>query len=367
MKQLSGVLLMLVLTGPFVLSKPHSSTIPIIPSFKRPNSAGKPRELNILHGESLHIYLFCDLENLNTEKVWCKEELKACLPQTHPVIFSEPEWKVLTMASNKKVKLGDSRKGCVSVHMTNVEVEDSGLYWFGLLHGRKIDYLSPIKMVVHKVTGRNFMVYPTTSKTLLLRKHNFFSTSVLSISVPSTTNSLATFRTPSFESPSKAEWRPVEVTVIRGEPLSMVGFCGQQHLKKKKIWCKGELCDPKAPGQLLGPGWKNLTTDPNQRIIIRDSTNGCTSLSMTDLQLEDSGIYWFGFLDGWNIIPFKKLTVIVQEEQKNHGNVTITKENNPSIYHVALAVGSSMAGILIIAFISILILMMFTKSNVRDA
>lgn len=137
--------------GPFVLSTTHSLTRPIIPSFERPKAAGRNQELNILQGESLRIYLFCDQENVNKEKVWCKEELlKACLPHTNPVIFSEPEWKVLTMASNKKIKLGDSRKGCASVHMTTVEVEDSGLYWFGLLYGQKIDYLSPIKLVVHK-------------------------------------------------------------------------------------------------------------------------------------------------------------------------------------------------------------------------
>lgn len=93
-------------------------------------------------------------------------------------------------------------------------------------------------------------------------------------------------------------------------------FCGQQHLKTKKVWCKGELlkeCDIKAHGQVLGAGWKYLTTEPNQRVIIRDSINGCISLFMSDLQLEDSGIYWFGFLDGWDIVPLKRITVIVQE------------------------------------------------------
>ncbi|XP_060089260.1 uncharacterized protein LOC132567599 [Heteronotia binoei] len=229
MKQLSSFLLMLVLTGSFVLSKTHSPTTPIIPFFERPNEAGRNQELNILQGESLRIYLFCDQEHLNTAKVWCKEEpLKGCLLRTNPVIFSEPEWKVLTMASNQKVKLGDSRKSCASVHMTTVEVEDSGLFWFGLLHGQKINYLSPIKIVVHK-----------------------------GLSVPSTTDSSPTFRTPSFESSSKIEWKPVKVTVTQGEPLSIVGFCGQQHLKTKKVWCKEELlkeCNLKTHGQLLGPG-----------------------------------------------------------------------------------------------------------------
>ncbi|KAL8178962.1 UNVERIFIED_CONTAM: hypothetical protein K2H54_058086 [Gekko kuhli] len=157
---------------------------------------------------------------------------------------------------------------------------------------------------------------------------------------------------------------------MRGQPFSIVGFCGQQHLKTKKVWCKRELlkqCDLKAHGQLLGPGWKYLTTDPNQRVIIRDSTDGCLSLFMTDLQPEDSGIYWFGFLDRWNIIPFKKITMIVQEEQKNNSNMTVTKENKPSIYHVVLVVGSTVAGILIITFITILLVMMFSKSNVRVA
>lgn len=133
-----------------MLNKTHSPTTAIIPSSERPNAAGSNKEVKLLQGESLRIYLFCDQENLNAEKVWCKELLKACLPHTNPVIFSEPEWKVLTTASNEKVRLGDPRKHCASVHITTVEVEDSGLYWFGLLHGQKIDNLSRIKIVVHK-------------------------------------------------------------------------------------------------------------------------------------------------------------------------------------------------------------------------
>ncbi|XP_054837138.1 uncharacterized protein LOC129330893 isoform X2 [Eublepharis macularius] len=336
MEQLSGFLVILVLTGPFLLSKTHSSATPTIPFLKRPNTGERNRELTVLQGESLRIYLFCGQGNLNTKKVWCKEE---CF-HTNPPVFSKSKWKVLSTASNEKVRLGDLRKGCASVYMTTVKIEDSGLYWFGLLNGQKIDYLSPIQIVVLK-----------------------------DLPVPGTTVSPSTFRMSSFERLSQTEWRPIEVMVGQGKNLSIVVFCGQQHLKTEKVWCKGELlkeCILKAPVQLLEQGWKYLTTKPSQRVVIRNSTNGCFSVFMSDLQLEDSGIYWFGFLDGWNIIPFKKITVIVQEEQKNIGNLTVTRENKSSIYHVVLVAGSTVAGILIIASITTLAVMMLTKRNARD-
>ncbi|XP_048353274.1 uncharacterized protein LOC125433032 isoform X2 [Sphaerodactylus townsendi] len=334
MKQLYTFLL--VLRGLFVLSKTHSSTTPLLPSIERPVAEGRKQEMNMQQGESLRLFLFCGQENWNTEKVWCKEQPNVCIPRRNPVIFSEPEWKILTMASNEKVKLGESRKGCVSVHILTVEEKDSGQYWFGQLNGKNIDYLVPIKIVVHK---------------------DFSATTVPS----------PTFRTPFFESP---EWRPIQVVVVQGKPVNLVGFCGQQYWKAQKVWCKGELleeCDLKAPGQLLGQGWKYLTTEPNQRIIIRNSSNDCVSFHMSDLQLKDKGIYWFGFLDGWNVRPLTKVTVIVQEEQKIGGNMTAINKNKSSVYHVVLVESCAVAGIIIIMFITTLLVRRFTKNNVKGA
>uniref|UniRef100_A0A8D0B538 Immunoglobulin V-set domain-containing protein n=1 Tax=Salvator merianae TaxID=96440 RepID=A0A8D0B538_SALMN len=112
-----------------------------------------------------------------------------------------------------------------------------------------------------------------------------------------------------------------EVIKMQGESLKIDIFCSQLYLQTVKMWCKGELlkeCNPTEPVTLSKSGWKYLTTEPNQRILLKDSRNGCFSLLMSALQVEDSGIYWFGILDDLNVIPLRKIRVTVQKGEHSY-------------------------------------------------
>ncbi|KAJ6640458.1 hypothetical protein lerEdw1_013713 [Lerista edwardsae] len=156
------------------------------------------------------------------------------------------------------------------------------------------------------------------------------------------------------------------ITMMDGQSFNRMIFCTEEG---EEVWCKGELldeCDPEAPPGLLGTGWKQLTDDPIQRVILKNSRNGCISISIPALQVRDSGTYWFGIIYNLKIVPIKKIRLIVHEGQQNNGTVTTTSENEQRVYHVVLVLGSIAVGIIIIAVI-VLIVMMLTKRKMRAA
>uniref|UniRef100_A0A8C6X3L9 Immunoglobulin V-set domain-containing protein n=1 Tax=Naja naja TaxID=35670 RepID=A0A8C6X3L9_NAJNA len=113
-----------------------------------------------------------------------------------------------------------------------------------------------------------------------------------------------------------------EVIKIQGESLIVKAFCSQQHVQAEIVWCKEELPKECSLEKLISfsrSRWKRLTTQPDQRVIMNDLGNGCIYVFMSALQSEDTGIYWFGVLDGPNIIPLRKIRVIVQK-----GNLPLT-------------------------------------------
>uniref|UniRef100_A0A670ZGS3 Immunoglobulin V-set domain-containing protein n=1 Tax=Pseudonaja textilis TaxID=8673 RepID=A0A670ZGS3_PSETE len=106
------------------------------------------------------------------------------------------------------------------------------------------------------------------------------------------------------------------VIKIQGESLSVKAFCSLQHAQAERVWCKEELpeeCSLEKLTSFSGSRWKGLTTQPDQRVIVNDLGDGCIYVFMSALQSEDTGIYWFGVLDGPNIIPLRNIRVIVQK------------------------------------------------------
>ncbi|XP_016848781.1 uncharacterized protein LOC103278711 isoform X2 [Anolis carolinensis] len=338
----------LILTGLFMSGEIHSSPVSVSPYFAD-NARGSSEEVVLTQGMSLRITAFCAYQYLQGDKIWCKEtEQKECDLNKS---FSLSEWKFLSTIPNQKITLESPRNGCLSLFMTALEVEDSGTYWFGLLDGLKMISSKKIKVVVHENPLVPTMIFsPPTSMT------------------------------PSSESPNKSGRRLQEVIKVQGESLIMKAFCSQQH-QSKKIWCKGDIlkeCDLDKPVGISATGWQYLTPKPNQKVILLDSGNGCSYFFISDLHMDDSGIYWFGILEDLNIIPLRKFKVIVQKRQKNNGIVAVTSEDyqrpepsvtipissEPQVYQVILVLGSIVVGITIIAAL-ILVVTMLLKRKMR--
>ncbi|XP_053249080.1 uncharacterized protein LOC128416047 isoform X1 [Podarcis raffonei] len=303
MEGLPGLLLRLMLTGLLVSANTFSPSAHGIPFFEKPNKPGKLEEEVKVQGESLSIKGFCSQQ----KKVWCKGDLlKECNPTESPSL-SGPGWKYLTTEPNQRVVLQDLKNGCFSFLMSALQVEDSGIYLFGITDGLNIVPLRKIKVIVRKG---------------LLAPNNTFSP--------------PTPEVPFLKSSSKPGKRLEVVMKVQGESLSIEGFCSPQYLQQEGVWCKGDLlqeCNPTEPSSLSGRGWQYLTSEPSQKFALQDLGNGCAAFFTTALQVEDSGIYWFGVLDGLNITPLRKIKVIVQKGQQNYGTVTETSENEQRYQH----------------------------------
>uniref|UniRef100_A0A8D0DJJ0 Uncharacterized protein n=1 Tax=Salvator merianae TaxID=96440 RepID=A0A8D0DJJ0_SALMN len=118
--------------------------------------------------------------------------------------------------------------------------------------------------------------------------------------------------------PDKAGGSSEEVLLVEGTSLRIKAFCGHQHLKGEKVWCKEKLkeeCYHNAPLSFPGSGWKYLTTESSQWIILEGSANDCISLIMPSLQVEDSGIYWFGILNHATFISLEKINVVIHKSE----------------------------------------------------
>lgn len=143
-----------------------------------------------------------------------------------------------------------------------------------------------------------------------------FTVILLGLLAPTNTFSPPTPEVPFLKSSSKPGKRLEVVMKVQGESLSIEGFCSPQYLQQEGVWCKGDLlkeCNPTEPSSLSGRGWQYLTSEPSQKFALQDLGNGCAAFFTTALQVEDSGIYWFGVLDGVNIVPLRKTKVIVQK------------------------------------------------------
>lgn len=84
----------------------------------------------------------------------------------------------------------------------------------------------------------------------------------------------------------------------------------------EKFWCK-ELSDTACHNIILSSpaaGRNYINTTPNVRVSLKDSGTGWISVSMTELRVEDSGIYWCGVSDHLKIIPLKKIKMAVSYE-----------------------------------------------------
>ncbi|KAG8132130.1 hypothetical protein E2320_010013 [Naja naja] len=160
-----------------------------------------------------------------------------------------------------------------------------------------------------------------------------------------------------------------EVIKIQGESLIVKAFCSQQHVQAEIVWCKEELPKECSLEKLISfsrSRWKRLTTQPDQRVIMNDLGNGCIYVFMSALQSEDTGIYWFGVLDGPNIIPLRKIRVIVQKDQQKEDIGTTTSEDEQRVYQVVWILVFTTIGITILpAFI--LVVMVLTKRKRRVA
>ncbi|XP_062975063.1 uncharacterized protein LOC134393943 isoform X4 [Elgaria multicarinata webbii] len=341
MEGCSGLLLMLMLTGAFVASDPYSpptSGYPSLPMLSKERKSLK--QVMLVQGMSLRIMAFCAYKYLQGDKIWCKEKQQKECDLKGPLSHSGSGWKYLTNQPNQKIMLERPTNGCISLLMTNLQVEDSGIYWFGLLEGLEIVSSNKIKVVVHEGHFVPSKIFSSPASTI-----------------------------PSFKRSSEPGRRVEEVMKVQGESLSIEGFCSQQYMQSDKVWCKGDLlkeCNLDDPLSLSGPGWKYLSTESNQRVIPKDSRNGCINFFMSALQVEDSGIYWFGILDGLHIIPLRKIKVIVQKEQQKNGIVTAISENEQRIYQIVLVLSSIMVGITIIAALVLVVTKIIKRKSRAD-
>lgn len=120
------------------------------PSTASLQNTGKSQKVLVLtQGTSLRIRVFCAYQYFQGNTIWCKDkQYKECqFPNSRN--FTELGWRYLTTETNQKVMLEGVVNGCISLLMKNLQVEDSGTYWFGLLTGVKMVSVNSVKVVVH--------------------------------------------------------------------------------------------------------------------------------------------------------------------------------------------------------------------------
>nr|XP_008175817.1 uncharacterized protein LOC101937910 [Chrysemys picta bellii] len=103
---------------------------------------------------------------------------------------------------------------------------------------------------------------------------------------------------------------------VRGGALTTVCHYNEhKYLQSEKFWCK-ELSDLECRTivQSSPTAGRNSLNSPDARVSLKDLEIGWISVSMTELRVEDSGIYWCGVSDHMKIIPLKKIKVAVSYE-----------------------------------------------------
>lgn len=110
------------------------------------------------------------------------------------------------------------------------------------------------------------------------------------------------------------------MVLTQGTSLRIRAFCAYQYLQGNPVWCKEKQhneCRFQNPRSLTELGWQYLTSEANQKIMLEGVVNGCISLLMKSLQIEDSGRYWFGILSGTKMVSIKSMKVVVHHGE--HG------------------------------------------------
>uniref|UniRef100_A0A674J1Z9 Immunoglobulin V-set domain-containing protein n=1 Tax=Terrapene triunguis TaxID=2587831 RepID=A0A674J1Z9_9SAUR len=111
---------------------------------------------------------------------------------------------------------------------------------------------------------------------------------------------------------------------VRGGALTTVcHYNDHKYSQSEKFWCK-ELSDLECRTivQSSPAAGRNSPNPPDARVSLKDLRIGWISVSMTELRVEDSGIYWCGVSDHMKIIPLKKIKVAVSYE----GELQISEE-----------------------------------------
>nr|XP_032624292.1 uncharacterized protein LOC116817899 isoform X2 [Chelonoidis abingdonii] len=100
-----------------------------------------------------------------------------------------------------------------------------------------------------------------------------------------------------------------------GAFTTMCHYNQHEYSQREKFWCK-ELSDLECRTivQSSPAAGRNSLKPPNARVSLKDLGIGWISVSMTELRVEDSGIYWCGVSYHMKIIPLKKIKVAVSYE-----------------------------------------------------
>ncbi|XP_026575780.1 uncharacterized protein LOC113449052 [Pseudonaja textilis] len=333
MEGFPGLQLLLMLLGLFASCPSYLFPSPSTASLQ--NTGKSPKEVVLTQGTSLRIKAFCAYQYLQGQPVWCKEKQQ-----------NELRWQYMTSKAKQKIMLEGVMNGCISLIMKNLQIEDSGRYWFGILSGMKMVSINSVKVVVHYVEHVHFL--------------------------PNKTAPPPTMRMPFTSTTSGMTMQAV--IKIQGESLSVKAFCSLQHAQAERVWCKEELpeeCSLEKLTSFSGSRWKGLTTQPDQRVIVNDLGDGCIYVFMSALQSEDTGIYWFGVLDGPNIIPLRNIRVIVQKDQQKEDIGAASSEDEQScdycrVNQVVWVLVFIAVGVTILSA-STLVVMVLTKRKRRVA
>ncbi|KAG6935442.1 CMRF35-like molecule 5 [Chelydra serpentina] len=106
------------------------------------------------------------------------------------------------------------------------------------------------------------------------------------------------------------------VRKVQGGALTTVCHYNEHNYsQREKFWCK-ERSDLECHTLVLSSpaAGRNSLNPPNARVNLKDSGTGWISVSMAELQVEDSGIYWCGVSDDLKIIQLKKIKLAVSYE-----------------------------------------------------
>uniref|UniRef100_A0A8C3RNQ4 Immunoglobulin domain-containing protein n=1 Tax=Chelydra serpentina TaxID=8475 RepID=A0A8C3RNQ4_CHESE len=124
------------------------------------------------------------------------------------------------------------------------------------------------------------------------------------------------------------------VTAVQGSSFSTRCYYDNYNYSlKEKLWCK-MLSDWKCLNSFFltvrAKGGKYLNIAPKRMVSLTDSGTGWISVSMTELQIEDSGTYLCGVLDDGTIIPSKKIKVAVSYDgELQTSDVFLSKQRKP--------------------------------------
>ncbi|KAJ7332982.1 hypothetical protein JRQ81_015162 [Phrynocephalus forsythii] len=304
-------------------------------------------------------------ENQWREKSWCKHVSEM---ECQHIVSARRFWMPFLKRRNGTTAIADNiHEGILTVTINPLRKQDAGLYQC------KTELLGVVrtlqKVKVNVLAG-------------ILGPCNTFSSSAAPI-MPNKTFPLPLSMISSSERPPEPGRRTL--TKVQGESLSVKGFCSMSSIQAKKVWCKGDLlgeCNPGEPFSFSRPGWRYLINDPDQRVGLRESENGCLDFFISVLQSEDSGIYWIGILEDLHIIPLRKIEVKVQSQhsrdavqppvgkeevqtgQQNNDFGSTTREDGQRVYQLILVLGSVVVGITIIATF-MLVVTVLTRKKIR--